>query len=898
MDQEIGTVRQVNIDEEMRDSYLDYAMSVIVARALPDARDGLKPVHRRILYAMYDMGIRSNTAFKKSARIVGEVLGKYHPHGDSAVYDAMARMAQDFSMRYMLVDGQGNFGSIDGDSPAAMRYTEARLAPIAEELIEDIDMNTVDFMPNFDGSLHEPLVLPAKLPNLLLNGTSGIAVGMATNIPPHNLRELATAITYMIDRMIAAEGDPDEVIPEITVDELMHFVHGPDFPTGALIVGGGELKEAYATGKGRIVMRARAEIEEKNDHFRIVVTEIPYQVNKASILERIAALVRDGRLEMISDLRDESDRRGLAIVIELKKFAQPRTVLNRLYKYTQLQTTFGVQMLALVDGEPRLLSLRRALHLYIDHRRTVIRRRSEYELEKAQQRAHILEGLLRALATIDDIIHTIRAADDTAAAREQLIARFDLSEAQANAILDMQLRRLAALEQQKIEDEYRQIRDYIGYLEDLLRSPRKILALVRDDVNDLAEKYGDDRRTELALDVLTDFNESDLIRDEEVLISLTERGYIKRVPAAAYRAQRRGGKGVTGMTTREEDAVEYLCSANSLDHVLFFTDKGKVYAQRAYMIPEAGRNAKGTLINAFLALQPEEYVSTLSSVPTFENSQGYFVLCTVKGRIKRVPVRAFAAVRSNGLMAMALDEDDYLGWVRHTTGSQDLILVTRKGQSIRFNERDVRVMGRPASGVSAIRFREDDELAAMDVIDDTQNHLLVVTEYGYGKRTPIYEYKRQRRYGGGIRTLSNDLQKTGRIIGAAMVSPRDDLTLITAGGMALRTTVDSISVYGRSTSGVKLMNLPGDDVLVGMAIVSAEAPSTPGGGNGSGPSVETLYAEDGDELSDEEYAALDELDADEADLEEEYADDAPFDDEDYADDETFDEAPFDGDAEL
>jgi DNA gyrase subunit A len=881
-DSNIGTVREIDINDEMRESYLDYAMSVIVARALPDARDGLKPVHRRILYAMHDMGIRANSSYKKSARIVGEVLGKYHPHGDQAVYDAMARMAQDFSLRYMLVDGQGNFGSIDGDSPAAMRYTEARLARVAEEALQDIDMNTVDFGPNFDDSLDEPLVLPAKLPNLLLNGTSGIAVGMATNIPPHNLREVVDALTFMIDRMIAQDGDPDDAILDITVDDLMHYIKGPDFPTGAMIVGGAELKEAYATGKGRIVMRARAEIEEirNGERFRIVVTEIPYQVNKSAILERIAALVRDGRLDMISDLRDESDRRGLAIAIELKKQAQPRTVLNRLYKFTQLQTTFGVQMLALVDGEPRLLSLRRALHLYVDHRRSVIRRRSEFELDKALARGHILEGLLKALAQIEDIIETIRRADDTSAAREQLIERFGLTEVQANAILDMQLRRLAALERQKIEDEYRQIREQIEYLEDLLRSPRKILALLRDDLNDMAEKYGDERRTELALDVVTSFEESDLVREEEVLISLTERGYIKRVPADAYRAQRRGGKGVTGMATRDEDTVEHLHAANSLDHVLFFTDQGKVYAERAYMIPEAARGGKGTLINAFLALQPEEYVTAIASVPTFEDAKGYFVLCTHRGRIKRVPVTAFASVRSNGLIAMALDEDDYLGWVKHTSGSQDLILVTRDGQSIRFGERDVRVMGRPAGGVSAIRFQGGDELAAMDVIIDPGDTLLVVTEYGYGKRTYLDEYKRQRRYGGGIRTLSKETNKTGRIIGAAVVTPDDDLTLITSGGIALRTSVNMINTYGRSTSGVKLIDLADDDVLVGMAIVEAapQAERAAQAGNGSGDDLPDELMLDEDDLLDEAPPDEDvigefDVDADDDDLDGDYSGD-------------------------
>ena len=884
---DIGTIRQVNIDDEMRDSYLDYAMSVIVARALPDARDGMKPVHRRILYAMHDMGIRANTSYKKSARIVGEVLGKYHPHGDSAVYDAMARMAQDFSLRYMLVDGQGNFGSIDGDSPAAMRYTEARLSRIAEELLEDIDRNTVDFIDNFDGSLQEPLVLPGKLPNLLLNGTSGIAVGMATNIPPHNLNELTAAITYMIDRMIASEGEPDDAVADITVDDLMEFVKGPDFPTGAMIVGGAELKEAYATGKGRIVMRAKSHIEEMdNGRFRIVVTEIPYQVNKSSILERIAELVRDGRLEMISDLRDESDRRGLAIAIELKRSAQPRTVLNRLLKYTQLQTTFGVQMLALVDGEPRTLSLRRALYIYINHRRNVIRRRSEYELGKARARAHILEGLLLALADIDDIIKTIRAADDTDGARAELVGRFNLSEPQANAILDMQLRRLAALERQKIEDEYRQISEYIDYLEDLLRSPRKILGLIRDDLQTLSDKYGDARRTELALDVMTSFEESDLVRDEEVLISLTERGYIKRVPAIAYRSQRRGGKGVTGMATRDEDAVEHLFSAGSLDHILFFTDQGKVYAQRAYMIPEARREAKGTLINAFLALQPEEYITAIASVPTFDNAQGYFVLCTHKGRIKRVPVKAFSQVRSNGLIAMTLYDGDYLGWVKHTSGNQDLILVTRDGQSIRFNENDVRVMGRSAGGVNAVRFRGSDEMAAMDVIDDPDHTLLVVTQKGYGKRTQLSEYTLQHRYGYGIRTLSTHLEKTGPIIDARVVSPDDGLTLITAGGIALRTEVLTINIYSRATSGVQLMHLADDDELVSIAIVTS-APEEYTGQmvnpeNGHESDVPVVMGEDNlDDLEDDADLLDDEI-LDEDDL---------LDEEDLGDEDLLDEGP-------
>ncbi len=813
---DIGTVRSVNINEEMRGSYLDYAMSVIVARALPDARDGLKPVHRRILYAMYDMGMRSNTAYKKSARIVGDVLGKYHPHGDSAVYDAMARMAQDFSLRYPLVDGQGNFGSVDGDSPAAMRYTEARLAKLAEELLADLNMNTVDFTDNYDGSTQEPLVLPARLPNLLLNGASGIAVGMATNIPPHNLRELAQAITYVIDNYDRAA--------EITVDELMEFVHGPDFPTGAQVVITDELKEAYATGKGRVVMRAKSETEEmKGGRFRLVFTAIPYQVSKAGLIERIVELVRSGRLEQISDLRDESDRNGMRLVVELKYGAQPMTVLNRLYKYTQLQSTFSIQMLALVHGEPRTLSLSRALQIYIDHRYEVIVRRSEFELEKLRARAHILEGLLKALSSLDAIIQTIRSAETVDVARENLITRFDLSEAQANAILEMQLRRLAALEQQKIQEEFEEIMARIAYLEDLLASPQKILDVIRADINQMAEEYGDNRKTDILYGVSTEFDESDLVREEEVVISLTSRGYIKRVPSSAYRAQRRGGKGVMGMQTKEEDVLLEIFTASSLDNVLFFSNKGKVYCQKAFHVPETGRANRGTLIQTILPLEVDEQITAILPVASFEDQPGYFVMLTQQGRIKRVALEEFAAVRPSGLIAMSLDPDDYLGWVKYSDGDQDIIIVTQQGQSIRFHESEVRVMGRPAAGVNAIRLEKleyQDLVAGMDVVNYDHTHVLVVTLNGFGKKTPVEEYKTQGRYGIGIRTLARN-EKTGPIVAMRCATGNDDIMLITLNGVVLRTNLDEIRETGRSTQGVTLMNVADDDEVVSMTLMEA-----------------------------------------------------------------------------
>ena len=819
---DIGTVRPVDINEEMRDSYLDYAMSVIVGRALPDVRDGLKPAHRRILYAMYDMGIRSNSPYKKSARIVGEVLGKYHPHGDSAVYDAMARMAQPFSMRYPLVDGQGNFGSIDGDSTAAMRYTEARIASIAEELLEDIDKNTVDFVDNFDGTLQEPEVLPARLPNLLINGSSGIAVGMATNIPPHNLREVSDAIGFMIERMIAPEGEAiDYELQDLTVEDLMAYITAPDFPTGGLIVGNEGIVSAYATGRGRVVMRARMHVEEMSGgRFRIVVTEIPYQVNKASVIERIAALVRDGRLDMISDLRDESDRRGMSIVIELKRGAQPRTVINRLMKYTQLQTTFGVQMLALVNGEPRLLSLKAALRHYISHRQVVIERRARFELEKARRRAHILEGLLVAIANMDAIIQLIRQSPDAEAARTNLIERYALSEEQAQAILDMQLRRLAALERQKIEEEYQALLETIADLEDLLAHPKRILREIRSDLSDLAEKYGDARRTQVVPDLDGEFDESDLVPDEDVLIFITRQGYVKRVSADAYRAQGRGGKGVTGIKTRDEDVVEHIFAAGSLDSILFFSDRGKVYQEKAYQIPDANRTARGIPLLSVLALDPDEHITAALAVPSFDEVD-YCTMVTRHGRIKRVEVSEFSSVRPSGLIAISLDEGASLAWVKLTTGHQDIILLTAEGQSICFNEEEVRPMGRPAAGVNAIKLRKGDEVAGMDVIHNPDLDLLIVTEHGYGKRTPLAEYTRQSRYGLGIRTLARN-QKTGRIIAARVVQPDDHVTFITSGGMALRTRVGNVSQISRNTQGVQLMDLAEGDTITSVALIEED----------------------------------------------------------------------------
>jgi DNA gyrase subunit A len=810
---DIGTVNQVDIDQQMREAYLDYAMSVIVARALPDARDGLKPVHRRILYAMSELGLRSNTAYKKSARIVGEVLGKYHPHGDAAVYETMARMAQDFSMRYLLVDGQGNFGSVDGDAPAAMRYTEARLHRVAEEMLADLDKNTVDFSPNFDDSLEEPTVLPARLPNLLLNGASGIAVGMATNIPPHNLREVAAAVSYLIDHF--AEID------EVSVDDLLKLIPGPDFPTGGAIVGSEGILQAYSTGKGRIVLRGQAHIEEnKGGRHQIIVTEIPYQVNKSALIERIAELVREERIDMISDLRDESDQRGMSIVIELKRGAQPKKVLNQLYKYTALQTTFGVQMLALVDGEPRTLPLKRALHIFIDHRQVVLTRRSEFELQKARARAHILEGLLIAIANIDAVIQTIRESQDVDEAKEHLMSRFKLSELQAQAILDMQLRRLAALERWKIEEEAKQLREQIARLEDLLAHPEKILALIKDDMREIAEKYGDERRTVIAVDAKEDISDEDLVHDEAVLISLTQRGYVKRLSAAAFRSQGLGGKGVTGHATREEDEVLFIFAARTLQTVLFFSDKGKVYSEKVYQIPDADRAGKGVSIFNVLSLDAGERITAALAMPDF-GTHNYCTLVTRRGRIKRVDLEEFAAVRPSGLIAMSLDDDDELGWARLTGGSDDLVLITEGGRALRFREAEVRSMGRGAGGVQGIRLAPGDFVTSFEVAEDGGS-LLVITEKGYGKQTSLAQYPLKGRAGAGVATIDQKAREiTGKVASGRVVQPSDELTVISTGGLVLRLRVEQVRTAGRATRGVHIMRLQGDDTVAAVARTAA-----------------------------------------------------------------------------
>lgn len=832
---EIGTINTIDINQEMRNSYLDYAMSVIVARALPDARDGLKPVHRRILYAMHDMGIRFNTPHRKSARIVGEVLGKYHPHGDSSVYDAMVRMAQDFSMRYMLVDGQGNFGSIDGDSAAAMRYTEARMARIANELLEDIDKNTVDFVPNFDDSLTEPDLLPARLPNLLLNGSSGIAVGMATNIPPHNLNEICDAIIHLIDRQDDWE--------EVTLDDLMQFVKGPDFPTGGILLGSEGIRSAYATGRGRVVIRAVAEIEEipgKTDRQRINITQIPFQVNKSMLIERIAELATSGVIPDISDLRDASDRQGISIIIELKRGTQPMKVLNQLYKHTALQTSFGVQMLALVDKQPRLLSLKRALQIHIDHRVEVITRRTEFDLDKALKRQHILAGLLIALDHLDEVIETIRRSPDVETARNRLMENFGLTEVQAVAILDMQLRRLAALERQKIEDEHKEVTLHIEYLRGLLEDQGKILQIIKEDLQMIKEQYGDERRSQIAYELDSDINMEDLIKDEDVFISITQRGYVKRTPVTAYRLQGRGGKGLIGMTTRDQDQLEHLFAAGTLNTILFFSNFGKVYAIKAYEIPELDRTAKGTNLMNILPLLPEEKITAALPVMEFDDAE-YLVMVTVKGRIKRVEVSQFQNVRPSGLIAILLDEGDQLNWVKLTHGEQDIILASEQGRGIRFSEEDVRPMGRAAAGVKAMSLNDWDRIAGADVVSPGDD-LLVITEKGYGKRTPLDEYRQQGRYGQGVRAMILSPERTGRIVSARVVKAGDEVTCISANGIILRTEANTISQQGRHTQGVRVMDLRSGDMVASVAVLREGKLSRGHEENGNGNGAETAVS--------------------------------------------------------
>ncbi len=807
---DIGSVRPIDIDSEMRRSYLDYAMSVIVQRALPDVRDGMKPVQRRILYAMHEMGLRYNTRYRKSAGIVGEVLKSYHPHSDTAVYDALARMVQPFSLRYPLVDGQGNYGSVDGDAPAAMRYTEAKLAAITEEMLRDIDKRTVEFRPNYDGEAFEPSVLPAKLPNLLINGATGIAVGMATNIPPHNLTEVCDGLICLIDN------------PDATIEDLVEIVTGPDFPTGGIILGREGIRAAYATGKGRVVVRARAMIEEssRNNRFDIIVTELPYQVNKSVLIERIADYVKLGRLDGIHDLRDESDRTGMRIVIELKRDAQPGKVLNALYKHTALQQSFGVNMLALVENgtQPRVLTLRRVLQLYLDHRQEVVRRRTEYELTRARRRAHLMEGLKIALDHLDEVISTIRASRTSDEARQKLIALFGLSDPQADAILEMQLRRLAALERRRIEDEYRDLLKEIAALEELLADPAKILAVIREELIDLRERFGDDRRTQIQ-DISGEITDEDLIPEEDVLVTITNRGYIKRLLHETYRVQRRGGKGVTGVTLRDEDGVQHIVAANTHDSLLFFTDQGRVYHLKVYDIPESSRTSKGLPVVNLIGLHPNETITTLLPVADF-SAASYLFMCTRNGRIKRTTLEQFSAVRSSGLIAIGLDDDDSLAWVRMTSSDDDLILVSSGGRAIRFHESDARPMGRTAAGVIGIRMADGEQVVAAEVVLPDAD-LLVISEHGFGKRTSLDEFRVQRRGGNGVSAMKLS-QRNGPLAAARVVDETDSVMLVTERGMVIHVPAHQISRIGRATQGVSVMRLAGGDRVASITPINAE----------------------------------------------------------------------------
>lgn len=808
----IGTVRLASIEEEMRQSYLDYAMSVIIQRALPDARDGFKPVHRRVLYAMNEMGLRSNTRYRKSAGIVGEVIKSYHPHGDQAAYDTLVRMAQTFSLRYPMVDGQGNFGSVDGDRAAAMRYTEAKMTPLADEMMVDIDKDTVNMIPNYDNSMTQPEVLPARVPNLLINGSSGIAVGMATNIPPHNLNEICDAVSLVIDN------------PEATLEDLLQVVPGPDFPTGGTILGREGIHAAYTTGRGRVVMRAKAFTEEQDrgGRFQIVVTELPYQVNKANLLERIADMVREGRLTGISGLRDESDRSGMRMVIELKRDAQPIKVLNNLFKHTALQQSFGVNMLALVEKgtQPRVLTLKRALNEFINHRQEVLTRRTEFELDRAQKRAHILEGLRIAQDNIDEVIATIRRSNDTEAARNNLMNGFGLSELQAQAILDMRLARLAALERAKIENEYNEVLATIEYLEGLLAHPERILGLIKDDMTEIKEKFGDARRTRIQ-DVSGSLSVEDLIPEVDVLVTITERGYIKRVLSDTYREQLRGGRGVIGATTRDEDKMRDIISANTMDSLLVFTNRGRVYQLKVHELPDSSRQAKGLPVQNVVNMQPDESVATMLAVKEFEPEE-YLFFATRKGTVKRVSLEQFKSVRSNGLIAITLDPNDELAWVRQTDGNGDVIMVTHGGQAIRFKETDVRPMGRPAAGVIGIRMDKDDHLVGFGPVKE-DHELLVVSEHGLGKRTPIEEYRVQGRGGKGIQAM-RITARTGKIAGAAMVTEEYTIVLMNSAGVVIKIAASDVRRIGRTTQGVKLQRLSDDQLIQS---VTAEEPRDP-----------------------------------------------------------------------
>lgn len=850
----IGKIELTSIIEEMQTSYLAYAMSVIVSRALPDVRDGLKPVQRRIIYAMHQMGYHHSHRYEKSASTTGEVMKNYHPHGNGPIYEAMVRMAQDFVMRYQLVDGQGNFGSIDGDPPAAERYTEARLAGISDELLRDIGKETVDFADNYSGTTKEPIVLPSVIPNLLLNGAAGIAVGMATQIPPHNLGEVCDALIYMIDNPYIEPKTDDVVAPKVdenvtdgrevlealntepahvtsdehyrsaaNVEDLTKLVKGPDFPTGASIYDQTEITAAYATGKGRIVMRAKADIEEaKNGRFDIIVTELPYQVNKAVLIAKIADLVRDKKIEGVSDLRDESDRKGMRIVIELKRDAKPQSVLNNLYKHTALQSVFNVNMVALSDGVPHLMNLKRMLEEFITHRVVVIRRRTEFELKEARAREHILEGLKIAVDNIDEVINTIRASADADTARVRLMEKFKLSELQATAILDMQLRRLAALERKKIEDELKMIRDLIAYLEDLLAHPAKILGVIKTELTEIKDKYGDPRRTRVYKQKVGEFSEEDLVADETTVVTVTKGGYVKRQSPASFRTQNRGGKGISSMTTKEEDAVSHLFYTQTLDNVLFFTDRGRVFQIKVWEIPEASRISKGQAIVNLINVDQGEKVTAILTTRAKDQTK-YLFMGTRQGSVKKTPVEEYANIRKNGLISIKLDEGDELKWVAPTNGTHDIILITRQGQSIRFSESQVRPTHRDTSGVRGILLSKSDHLVSMNLVHSDQHDVLVVMENGLGKKTKIAAWKRQSRGGTGIKA-AQITDKTGAIVTAQVVGPDDDSLVMTSNkGQLIKLHLKDVPTLQRQTQGVILMRVRAGETVAAAAVVSSTA---------------------------------------------------------------------------
>ena len=804
-----GKIIERDIDKEMRTAYIDYAMSVIVSRALPDARDGLKPVHRRILYAMHEDGITSDKAYRKCANTVGSVLGRYHPHGDSSVYDAMVRLAQDFTMRYPLVDGHGNFGSVDGDSPAAMRYTEARMSKISELMLTDIEKNTVDFMPNYDDRLQEPTVLPARIPALLVNGSSGIAVGMATNIPPHNLSEVIDGIIKVIDN------------PETTIEELMEVIKGPDFPTGATILGKEGIKEAYTTGRGKITMRAEAEIEEMSgNRQRIIITSLPYQVNKAKLVKTIADLSKEKKIEGISEVRDESDRKEKTrVVVELKRDARPQVILNQLYKHTQMQETFGAIMLALVDGEPKILTLRQCLDCFIGHRKDVILRRTKFELDKALARAHILEGLKIALDNIDEVINIIRSSYDNP--KERLMERFGLSDIQAQAILDMRLKTLSGLQREKIEEEYNELMKLIAHLKDILSSATLVYDIIKEELLEIKEKYGDDRLTKI-VSAAGEFNAEDLVKEEQTVVALTHFGYIKRMPIDIYRSQRRGGKGITGIATREEDFVKQIFTASTHDTILFFSNKGKLYKLRGFEIPEAGRTARGTAIVNLLNLDAGEKISAVIPIQNFAEGK-YLLMATKNGLIKKTALTEYNSARRTGLQGITLKEDDELITVRLTDGEDNVVLVTREGMCITFDEKEVRPIGRVSQGVIGIRLDEGDEVIGMEsvIAGGKGATLLAITENGFGKRTELDEYRVQIRGGKGVITYKIT-PKTGKLVGARIATEEDDVMLITDTGTIIRLNVKDISVLGRSTQGVTLMRTNDGGKVVSIETLTPE----------------------------------------------------------------------------